>query len=59
MKLREITDHLRLPRFAISAFRISAFPPTGRYELRGGTPDDRQAAREWISMFLHHAAVNV
>ena len=29
----------------------------GRYELRGGTPEDRQAAREWISMFLHEAAV--
>ena len=31
----------------------------GRYELRGGTPEDRQAAREWISMFLHQATVTV
>ena len=29
----------------------------GRYELRGGTPDDRQAAREWISLFYHEATV--
>lgn len=29
----------------------------GRYGLRGGTPEDRQAAREWISMFLHEAAI--
>lgn len=29
----------------------------GRYELRGGTPEDRQAAREWVSLFLHEAAI--
>ena len=29
----------------------------GRYELRGGTPEDRQAAREWMSLFLHEAVV--
>ena len=29
----------------------------GRYELRGGAPEDRQAAREWISLFLHEASV--
>ena len=28
----------------------------GRYELRGGTPYDRQQVREWCSMFLHEAA---
>jgi hypothetical protein len=29
----------------------------GHYELRGGSPEDRQAAREWINMFLHEAAI--
>ena len=29
----------------------------GRYELRGGMPEDRQAAGEWISMFLPEAAI--
>jgi hypothetical protein len=29
----------------------------GRYELRGGTPEERQAAREWVSLFLHEAAI--
>lgn len=29
----------------------------GRYELRGGSPEERQAAREWISMFMHEAVV--
>ena len=29
----------------------------GKIELRGGSLDDRRAAREWCSMFLHEAAV--
>lgn len=29
----------------------------GRYELRGGSRDERQAAREWVSFFRHEAAV--
>lgn len=29
--------------------------PDGRYRLHGGTPADRQAALEWISLFLHEA----
>ncbi len=28
-----------------------------KYELRGGTPEDRTAAREWISLFFHDAVV--
>lgn len=28
-----------------------------KYELCGGSHEDRQAAREWISMFLHEAVV--
>jgi hypothetical protein len=29
----------------------------GKYELRGGSKDDRLAAKEWISMFCHHVVV--
>ena len=28
-----------------------------KYELRGGSPGDRQQAREWISLFMHNAVV--
>ena len=28
-----------------------------RYELRGGSHEDRLAARVWISMFFHEAVV--
>ena len=27
----------------------------GTVELRGGEPDDRTAAKEWISLFMHEA----
>ena len=27
----------------------------GKYELRGGSSQDRAQAREWISLFLHTA----
>jgi hypothetical protein len=28
-----------------------------KYELRGGSHEDRLAAREWISWFMHEAVV--
>ncbi len=30
---------------------------TGRIELIGGSTDDRTAAKEYVSLFLHEAAV--
>jgi hypothetical protein len=29
----------------------------GRYELRGGRPEDHFEAREWASLFMHEALV--
>ena len=29
----------------------------GKFQLIGGTPDDRAAAREWCSHFLHEAII--
>lgn len=29
--------------------------PDGRIELQGGQPEDRTAAKEWISLFMHEA----
>lgn len=31
--------------------------PDCKFELRGGTKDDRASAREWISMFMHEVVV--
>ena len=30
----------------------------GKMKLRGGSDDDRTAAREWMSMFWHEAVVS-
>jgi hypothetical protein len=29
----------------------------GRLELKGGSKEDRDAAHEWISLFMHEAVV--
>lgn len=31
--------------------------PTGKIELIGGSADDRTAAKEWVSFFLHEARI--
>ena len=31
----------------------------GKFELRGGTPGDRTAAKEWISLFMHEAVPRI
>jgi hypothetical protein len=31
----------------------------GKCELRGGSEDDRSAAKEWISMFCHHVVIGM
>jgi hypothetical protein len=31
--------------------------PRGRFQLIGGTTEDRLAAREWTSLFLHEAVL--
>ena len=28
-----------------------------KFELRGGSPEDHLAAREWISLFMHEAVL--
>ena len=30
---------------------------TGKLELRGGSREDRLAAKEWVSLFMHDAVV--
>lgn len=30
----------------------------GKIKLLGGSPDDRTAAREWCSLFLHEALIS-
>lgn len=60
MKLRDLNGLLRRRRGELIARWGQAELVRhldDRYELRGGTPDDRQAAREWCSLFLHEATI--
>ncbi len=62
MKLRDLNQYFRRQRGELIAGWGEAELVRhldGRYELRGGTPEDRQAAREWISLFFHEATVTV
>jgi hypothetical protein len=61
MKLRDLNEYLRRERGELIAGWGEAELVRhldGRYELRGGSPEDRQQAREWCSLFLHEAAVS-
>jgi hypothetical protein len=31
--------------------------PEGKFELRGGSAEDRRVAHEWISLFMHEVVV--
>ena len=62
MKTRDLIEYLRRERGELIASwgEAELVRHLGdRYELRGGSAEDRQAAREWISLFLHQAVVNV
>ncbi len=59
MKIRDYLPELRDRVEVIAAFGAAQLVRTldGKYELRGGTKEDRTAAREWISLFFHEAVV--
>ena len=43
----------------IAAFGQARLVQTGigKYELHGGSTDDRRQAHEWISLFMHEAVI--
>ena len=60
MKLKYLLDQLRgRDGETIAVFGAARLVKQldGKIQLLGGTPEDRRAAREWCSMFLHEAAV--
>ncbi len=59
IKLRDYLPGLRDDGQVIAVFgqaRLLKYY-TGKLELRGGSREDRQAAKEWISLFMHEAVV--
>ncbi len=59
MKMKRMLEFLRPQEELIATFGQAQLVRTldGKSELRGGTAEDRQAAREWISMFWQGAVL--
>jgi hypothetical protein len=59
MKMKRMLESLRPQEEFIAPFGQAQLVrmPHGKAELRGGTAEDRQEAREWISMFWHENSV--
>ena len=60
MKLRDyFPDFRNNEREFIAGFGEARLVKTldAKFELRGGSREDRLAAREWVSLFLHEAVV--
>ncbi|MGD0537293.1 MAG: hypothetical protein ABSC03_06565 [Verrucomicrobiota bacterium] len=61
MKMKRMLEILRPQEELIATFGQAQRVRTlsGKAELRGGTAEDRQQAREWISIFWHEGSVRV
>lgn len=60
MKIKRLRDHLRGrdgETLAVFGAARLVSDLDGKIQLFDGTPDDRRAAGEWGSMFLHEAEV--
>ena len=57
MKMKRMLEFLRPQEELIATFGQAQLVRTldGKSELRGGTAEDRQKAKEWISMFWQRA----
>ena len=61
MKLKRVLESLRSEEEVIAAFGEAKLVRTldGKSELRGGTDEDRQKAKEWISLFWHQGSPRI
>ena len=59
MKLKRLIESAILQTKTIARFGTARLIklPTGRFHLIGGTTEDRLAAKEWVSLFLHEAVL--
>lgn len=57
MKWQQLRNALKPQDRLIARFGQARLMKTtdARFELRGGTRDDQQQAKEWISLFCHEA----
>jgi len=59
MKLKQVIESIMLQTKTVVRFGTARLiqAPTGRFHLVGGTAEERLAAREWASLFLHEAVL--
>jgi len=59
MKLTQLIEAVMQQTKTVARFGTARLiqAPSGRFQLVGGTTEERLAAREWASMFLHEAVL--
>jgi hypothetical protein len=59
MKLKQLIESIRSQTRTVAHFGTARLIKTanGRFHLIGGTIEDRLAAKEWASFFLHEAVL--
>jgi hypothetical protein len=60
MKLRTHDETRARGHEVIARFGEAALikQPDGKWQLKGGSDEDRLSAREWISLFMHEAVLH-
>ena len=60
MKIKQLIETIMLQTKTIARFGTARLikAPSGRFHLVGGTAEERLAAREWASLFLHEAVLS-
>ena len=59
MKLKQLIESIMVQTKTVARFGTARLiqMPSGRFLLVGGTTEERLAAREWASLFLHEAVL--
>ena len=60
MKLKQVIESILHQTTTVARFGTARLiqMPSGRFLLVGGTTEERFAAREWASLFLHEAVLS-
>ena len=60
MKLKQLVESICLQTKTVARFGKARLikNSSGRFHLIGGTTEDRLAAKEWASLFLHEAVLS-
>jgi len=59
MKVKQLIETIMVQTKTVARFGTARLiqAPSGRFHLVGGTSEERLAAKEWASLFLHEAVL--